>query len=96
MLNRYTIYKFIVKNNKLIQMKYQPISCSLYDRIESFSVLKKKVCVNYLSNDLNEESIHGVIDNLYSKDNSEFLVINGITIRLDKIKSISDNQELYG
>lgn len=91
MLNRYTIYKFIIKNNKLIHMKYQPISCSLYDRIESLSVLKKKVCVNYLSSNLIEESICGVIDNLYSKDNSEFLVINGISIRLDKIKSISEN-----
>ena len=90
MLNNITIYKFIIKNNKLINMKYQPVSCSLFDRIESLSVLKKMIKIIYFDNDENEKSISGIIANIFSKDGAEFLVIGENSIRLDKIKSISE------
>lgn len=90
MLNNNTIYKFIVKNNKLNKMKYQPISCSLYDRIESLSVLKKKVEINYIVSKDDDKSTSGIINNIFSKDGAEFIELNNTIIRLDMIKSISE------
>lgn len=90
MLNRYTIYKFIVRNNKVIKMKYESISCSLYDRIESLAVLKKNVKLAFVNEDNVDQFIVGEIANILSRDNAEFLIINNSEIRLDKIKSIDD------
>lgn len=90
MLNNITIYKFIIKNNKLITMKYQPISCSLFDRIEFLSVMKKNVKIIYLDNEEIEKSASGIISNIFSKEGAEFLEIENNSIRLDKIKSIAE------
>lgn len=71
-------------------MDYQRISCTLFDRIENLAVLKKKVKITYL----NEKNIfdfqNGIITNILSENNSEFLSINNIKIRLDKIQSIKE------
>ena len=71
-------------------MKYQPISCNLYDRIESLAVLKKNIKIILINDDKTEELIEGKISDVFSKDSAEFLVINDSKIRLDKIKSISE------
>ncbi len=86
MLNRNTIYKFINKNNKLNIMNYQPINCTLYDRIESLAVKKIIVNIIYLNESGIEDKEVGKIENIYSEAKSEFLLINEIKIRLDKIK----------
>ena len=91
MLNRNTIYKFINKNNKLNIMNYQPINCTLYDRIESLAVKNIIVKIEYLNESKVEEIVVGKIENIYSEANSEFLTINNIKIRLDKIKSIAEH-----
>ena len=70
-------------------MDYKPISCSLYDQLESYSIKKKNVELIYFDENLCENNISGIIENIYSKNNSEFLKINSTVIRLDKIKSIS-------
>ena len=71
-------------------MDYQRISCTLFDRIENLAVLKKKVKITYL----NEKNIfdfqNGIITNIFSENNSEFLSINNVKIRLDKIQSIKE------
>lgn len=72
-------------------MKYKPISCSLYDRIESLAVQKKSVKIIFINDDKTEEIIDGQINNVFSRDSSEFLLINNSEIRLDQIKSISEN-----
>lgn len=72
-------------------MKYKPISCSLYDRIESLAALKKSVKIIFINDDKTEEIIDGQINNVFSRDSSEFLLINNSEIRLDQIKSISEN-----
>lgn len=90
MLNNITIYKFIIKNNKLINMKYQPISCSLFDRIESLSVLRKNVEIIFIDDDGNEKLNKGIITNVFSKEGAEFLDIENNSVRLDKIKSITE------
>jgi transcriptional antiterminator Rof (Rho-off) len=71
-------------------MKYEPISCSLYDRIESLAIKKLKVKLEYLDEQNQTKEISGVIENVFSKDNSEFLVVGGKKIRLDFIKSINE------
>lgn len=91
MLNRNTIYKFINKNNKLNIMNYQPINCTLYDRMESLAVKKIIVNIIYLNESGIEDKEVGKIKNIYSEAKSEFLLINEIKIRLDKIKSISEH-----
>lgn len=91
MLNRDTIYKFIYKNNKLNIMKYQPINCTLYDRIESLAVKKINVEIFFVNEMGNEEKVFGKIDNIYSEAKSEYLTIINTKIRLDKIKSISEH-----
>ena len=91
MLNRNTIYKFITKNNKLNIMNYQPINCTLYDRIESLAVKNIIVKIEYLNDSKVEEIVVGKIENIYSEAKSEFLIINNTKIRLDKIKSIAEH-----
>jgi transcriptional antiterminator Rof (Rho-off) len=91
MLNRNTIYKFINKNNKLNIMNYQPINCTLYDRIELLAVKNVSVEIVHLNESAIEEKEVGKIKNIYSEAKSEFLLINNTKIRLDKIKSISEH-----
>ncbi len=88
MLNSITIYKFIVRNNKIINMKYIPVNCSIYDRIESLAV--KRQMVNIIFRDLKnaEVKISGFINNVYSENKAEYLVIGKVIIRLDKIINI--------
>jgi transcriptional antiterminator Rof (Rho-off) len=72
-------------------MKYHPVSCSLYDRIESLVVTHRKVKIICSTENLTEQTINGKIDNVYSENNSEYLLINNVKIRLDRIKSISEH-----
>lgn len=74
-------------------MKYQPISCSLYNRIESLAIGKKNVEIIY-SDDKENNTIFGKIENIFSKEKAEFLRINNIEIRLDQIKTISERLDL--
>ena len=74
-------------------MKYQPISCSLYDRIESLAIGKKYIEVIY-SDDIENKTISGKIENIYSKDKAKYLRINSIEIRLDQIIKISERLDL--
>jgi len=71
-------------------MDYKPINCNLYDQIESYAVKKNNVDIIYLDEELKKEKISGKVENIYSNQNSEFLTISNINIRLDKIKSISE------
>ncbi len=71
-------------------MDYQQISCSLFDRIESLSVTKKIVEINYIT-ELDEDlKVKGYIKDVFSENKSEYLLINNVKIRLDKIKSINE------
>lgn len=64
---------------------YKPISCSLYDRFEAYAVKKEKVSLTTTN-----ETIEGVIIDLFSKDQIEFLKLkSGKIIRLDHIQSIN-------
>lgn len=69
-------------------MDYQRISCSLFDRIETLTVLKKNVKITYLNDNNISDFQNGIITNVFSENSSEFLSINNVKIRLDKIQSI--------
>lgn len=69
-------------------MEYKQISCSLYDRLESLAVSKKPIEITYISNKNNSDLVQGYIQKIFSESNSEFLIINDVKIRLDKIQSI--------
>lgn len=88
MLNSITIYKFIVRNNKIINMKYIPVSCSIYDRIESLAVRRQMVEIIFRDQKNNEVKISGIINNVYSENKAEYLLIGKASIRLDKIINI--------
>jgi transcriptional antiterminator Rof (Rho-off) len=70
-------------------MEYKPISCSLYDRIESLAVQKKNVEVTYLIKSI-DCILSGKIENIFSKEKAEYLEIENIEIRLDHIKTIKE------
>ncbi len=71
-------------------MDYQQISCSLFDRIESLAVTKRIVEITYISDETENNTVKGFIKNVFSENKAEYLLINGVTIRLDKIKSIKE------
>lgn len=88
MLNSITIYKFIVRNNKIINMKYIPVSCSIYDRIESLAVKQQMVEIVFKDHNNDEIKTSGFIKNVYSENKAEYLLIGKMNIRLDKIINI--------
>lgn len=74
--------------------KYEPISCDFYDELEAYSILKKEVEIFYENENGTTTSVFGKIKNLYSKDNTEYLLLdNGKEIRLDLLIRV-DNKVL--
>ncbi len=73
---------------------YEPISCEFYDELEAYSILKKEVEIFY--EDELGKSIYtsGRIKDLYSRDKTEYLLLDtGIEIRLDTLIRV-DNKVL--
>jgi Rho-binding antiterminator len=73
--------------------KYQQVSCSLYDGVESLAVNRKKIKISYVNTANRIETTEGIIADLFSKDKAEFIRLdNGLEIRLDKITEIDGRQ----
>ncbi len=71
-------------------MDYQQISCSLFDRIESLAVTKRILEITYITEENDNNIVKGFIKNIFSENKAEYLLINNVKIRLDKIKSIKE------
>ncbi len=71
-------------------MDYQQISCSLFDRIENLAVAKRILEITYITEENDNNIVKGFIKNVFSEDKAEYLLINNVKIRLDKIKSIKE------
>ena len=71
-------------------MKYNPISCSLYDRIESLAVQKRNLKIIFFDNENNELKLTVFIENIFSSKGAEYIKFSNQNIRLDLIKSISE------
>ncbi|MFZ1288698.1 MAG: hypothetical protein WAR79_01315 [Melioribacteraceae bacterium] len=69
-------------------MEYQRISCNLFDRLENLALSKSKVKIKYLTENQSKEEVEGNIQNIFSENKAEFLSVNKVKIRLDKIQSI--------
>ncbi|MBW7888239.1 MAG: hypothetical protein H3C35_07750 [Bacteroidetes bacterium] len=68
---------------------YQPIACSAYDRLEALAV-QKTFCTILFREEGKEKEIKGIIADLFSKENAEFLRLqSGEIIRLDAVLSVN-------
>ncbi len=68
---------------------YQKISCSYYDRLESYAT-KRTHCSILYHGDEKEQSTDGIIIDVFAKEDAEYLKLNnGIVIRLDQLISIN-------
>ncbi len=67
---------------------YKPLSCSLYDRLETLSTLAKKCEISFIGPDGENLTSIGKIVDLRAVKGEEFLFLeDGTKIRLDKIIS---------
>jgi Rho-binding antiterminator len=72
---------------------YIPIDCNSYDVLLAKATLKTNCKISYTNEDGNILQTEGIIIDVYSKVKEEFLQLNnGITIRLDKLISVDDEQ----
>lgn len=72
-----------------MEKKYIPINCDFYDEIEILAMRKSKCKVVYRDKEDIVQTIEGVINNVFSKNKEEFLIVNDeLKIRLDRLISI--------
>ena len=69
-------------------MIYKPVSCDFYDHLETLALRKSKVKIVFVT-DGKEKVAEGIIENLFSKENAEYLKIQNNQVRLDNIKTLS-------
>jgi transcriptional antiterminator Rof (Rho-off) len=69
-------------------VEYQRISCNLFDRLENLALAKTKLKITFMNENQSPEEIEGIIQNIFSENKAEFLSVNNVKIRLDKIQSI--------
>lgn len=64
---------------------YQPVSCVLYDQVESFATFRTEVKLV-----LDSETITGVIADVNTRKDGEYLKLeSGREIRLDQVQSLT-------
>ncbi len=69
---------------------YTPISCSIYDQLESLAVLNASVTLTYLHDSEEQVILTTKIFNLQTIDHIEYLITaEGVHIRLDHLLSIN-------
>jgi hypothetical protein len=56
--------------------------------LENLATSKTKIKITYLGENQTSEEINGSIQNIFSENKAEFLSVNNVKIRLDKIQSI--------
>jgi len=71
-------------------MDYQRVSCNVFDRYESLAVSKKIIELTFLDDNQISQKVKGFIKNIFSENGAEYLQINNIKIRLDKIQSVEE------
>jgi len=69
--------------------RYQPIACSLHDRIEDAAVRGRFVDIVFATPDDTQDTVNDRIVDWFSRDGEEFLTTaSGLIVRLDRIISI--------
>ena len=70
---------------------YQPIACSVYDRIEQAAVRGTHHVVRYTAPDGSEVDARGRVADVFSRGGAEYLQVDGgPTIRLDRVRALDD------
>ncbi len=68
---------------------YQPISCDFHSELELFALRRQPVEIRYTTVDGNEAIISQPIQDLYTRNGEEFLLLpDGSEIRLDQLVSV--------
>lgn len=68
---------------------YQPIACSLHDRIEDAAVRGRFVDIAFAAEDGTAKVVNDRIVDWFSRDGAEFLTTaSGLMIRLDRLISV--------
>lgn len=68
---------------------YEPIDCSLHDRLESAATLRKPVDLVYHNEAGGRQTVRDVIVDVYARAGAEYLTTrSGATVRLDMVESV--------
>jgi Rho-binding antiterminator len=69
---------------------YQPIDCSLHDRIEDLATRRQRVRITYAEGPGEVMSVYDVIADWVVREGAEyFRTVGGLRIRLDRIFGLS-------
>lgn len=72
--------------------QYEPVDCGFHDQLLAWATLRQPVQIVYVDEHGEESEMTDTIDDVYTKDKSEFLrVKNGTDIRLDKLIRVTDS-----
>ena len=68
---------------------YEPIDCSVHDRLEHFAVRRTLLSIRFASADGTEHTRDGRIADLYARDGAEYLRLDDATeVRLDHLREV--------
>jgi Rho-binding antiterminator len=69
---------------------YDPIDCSLHDRLEELATLRQPCDVEFRTEDGRRQTASGVIADVYSREGAEYLrLADGVAVRLDRIEAVN-------
>lgn len=72
-----------------MNQEYKPISCDAHDELLARATLKRECDLGYEDADGNTATVHGIIEDVYSKDGAEYLrTKSGLTLRLDQLREL--------
>lgn len=68
---------------------YEPIDCSVHDRLEHFAVRRTVLSVSFSSPDGTEQDRNGRIADLYAREGAEYMRLDdGTEVRLDRLREV--------
>lgn len=68
------------------QAPYQPVNCNFYDLIEHFATLRKKISIQYYSENGSKITEDAVIKTTLNRNKEEFMILaSGTEVRMDRI-----------
>jgi Rho-binding antiterminator len=65
--------------------KYIPVSCDFHDEMIVLATYKKPVKLFVFNEEGTLDGLTGIIEDVYTRNGEEFLLINNNPVRLDKI-----------
>ena len=70
-------------------MTYRPIACSIHDRLEAASTLRRTVALSFLAPDGEAQSRTEPIVDVFTREGAEYLrLASGLEVRLDRLLAL--------